>query len=373
MRILFSSVPAYGHLLPLLPLAAAARRAGHEVALLTHPGMRTAAPDLDLLPAGPDMPTTLADVTRRAGVDALRDMAGGAVEFFIESRLSLGADEALAAAARFRPDFVVADMVDFLGQLVAAVHGVPFAVHGSTLPLAGPLAEAFEQALDPRFRAYGVTRTQPVAYVDPWPGSLLRPADRYPVTRIPVRTQPHGDEGGPSAAPRFPGHEGRPVVLVTLGTVVEDPSAVELIVASLTELDVDILVAPYSGYGLEQRNLPDPRVRSAAFVPMRDLLAVSDLVVSTAGAGTVLAALSRGLPMVLLPMGLDKPVNAERAAQAGAALVVADPRHVGPAVAKVLADPSYRDASAVVAAEIAGTNTPDAVLAMLLARSAPAD
>ena len=31
MRILFSSWPAYGHLLPMLPLARAAVRAGHDV------------------------------------------------------------------------------------------------------------------------------------------------------------------------------------------------------------------------------------------------------------------------------------------------------------------------------------------------------
>jgi len=37
MRILFSSTPAFGHVLPMLPLARAARRAGHETALLTHP------------------------------------------------------------------------------------------------------------------------------------------------------------------------------------------------------------------------------------------------------------------------------------------------------------------------------------------------
>jgi UDP:flavonoid glycosyltransferase YjiC (YdhE family) len=44
------------------------------------------------------------------------------------------------------------------------------------------------------------------------------------------------------------------------------------------------------------------------------------VVVSAARAGTVLAALSVGMPMVPLPKGLDKPVNAERAAAAGGAL-----------------------------------------------------
>jgi UDP:flavonoid glycosyltransferase YjiC (YdhE family) len=35
MRILFSTTPALGHLLPLLPLARAARGHGHDVAVLT--------------------------------------------------------------------------------------------------------------------------------------------------------------------------------------------------------------------------------------------------------------------------------------------------------------------------------------------------
>ncbi|GLY02311.1 glycosyltransferase [Actinoplanes sp. NBRC 101535] len=367
MRILFSSVPAHGHLLPLLPLARAAARAGHQVALLTHPGMHSAAPDLDLLPAGPDMATTLADVTHRTTLDALQDMARGATEFFVASRLNLGAEQALAAAEQFRPDLVVADMVDFLGRLVAAARGIPFAVHGSALPLAAPLATAFEQAINDHFPGYGVKPTPPVAYLDPWPDSLLRPTDRFPVTRIPIRPEPHSVPGDSWHPPAFRGRGERPVVLVTMGTVVEDRDAVEFVVSSLTPLDVDILVAPYSGYGLEERDLPDPQVHSAGFVPMKDLLAVSDLVVTTAGAGTVLSTLSAGLPMVLLPMGLDKPVNAERVAARGAGLVVSRPGAAGAAVEQILAG-SAPAAAAAVAAEIAGMDSPDVVLTTLLRR-----
>ena len=54
----------------------------------------------------------------------------------------------------------------------------------------------------------------------------------------------------------------------------------------------------------------------------------SDLMVSTAGDGTLLATLSAGLPSVLLPMGMDKPVNADRAAATGAEHVVAGPGEV---------------------------------------------
>ncbi|MFE3496439.1 nucleotide disphospho-sugar-binding domain-containing protein [Streptomyces sp. NPDC059169] len=60
-------------------------------------------------------------------------------------------------------------------------------------------------------------------------------------------------------------------------------------------------------------------MRLADFVSMSQLLDGADVVVSSAGAGSALSALSAAHPMVLLPMGLDTPVNAARVAEAGAA------------------------------------------------------
>ena len=38
-RVLFTSCPAYGHVLPMLPLVRAAERAGHDVRVATGPDM----------------------------------------------------------------------------------------------------------------------------------------------------------------------------------------------------------------------------------------------------------------------------------------------------------------------------------------------
>jgi UDP:flavonoid glycosyltransferase YjiC (YdhE family) len=100
---------------------------------------------------------------------------------------------------------------------------------------------------------------------------------------------------------------------------------------------------------------------------MRDLLHVTDLVVSAAGAGTVLATLSAGLPMVLLPLGLDKPVNAERAASVGAAEVVDDPAEIAGAIQKVLEGDTYRAAAQTMATEISAMPSPRQVLETLIA------
>lgn len=62
MKILFSAVRVFGHVLPLLPLAKAARDAGHHVALMTHPSMAylgqfvAAALDVPLAAHGATLP-----------------------------------------------------------------------------------------------------------------------------------------------------------------------------------------------------------------------------------------------------------------------------------------------------------------------------
>ncbi|WP_249998644.1 TIGR03086 family metal-binding protein [Actinoplanes sp. M2I2] len=353
MRILFSSVPAYGHLLALLPLARAAVRAGHEVALLTHPSMGAAAPSLTLLAAGPSQAETL-DGTAAEVLDP--------IEFFVERRIRPGAADAVTAARRFGPDLVVADHVDYLGQYAAAVLGVPWAAHGSTLPLVEPLAAVFAERAGASFRELGVEPARPVAYLDPWPDSLLRSTDSYPADRIPVRPEPHTGDGPAWLPPRFDAD--RPLVLVSLGTVVDDPALLRTVVAQIAAYDVNVLVAPQAAGDLDS-----DRVRTAGFVPMRDLLAVSDLVVSAGGAGTVLSTLGAGLPSVLLPLGLDKPVNAERAAATGAAYVVSGPDQIGPAVDKLLRDDAARAAAQTVAAGIAAMPSPADALESLLRRA----
>lgn len=58
---------------------------------------------------------------------------------------------------------------------------------------------------------------------------------------------------------------------------------------------------------------------------LTELLRGVEVVVKSGGASTVLATLSRGIPMVVLPQGADQFINAERAASTGSAAVVHDP------------------------------------------------
>jgi UDP:flavonoid glycosyltransferase YjiC (YdhE family) len=72
------------------------------------------------------------------------------------------------------------------------------------------------------------------------------------------------------------------------------------------------------------------------------------LVITHAGHGTVMSALSHGIPMVCLPMVNDEPLVAERVASLGAGVSVspsADEESIRAAILKVLHEPSYQSAA----------------------------
>ena len=75
MRIAFAANPALGHVLPLLPLALAARDAGHDVAVIGGASVAGAVSRVGLrhVVAGPpDLPSVFASVPERAGLTGRR-------------------------------------------------------------------------------------------------------------------------------------------------------------------------------------------------------------------------------------------------------------------------------------------------------------
>lgn len=145
---------------------------------------------------------------------------------------------------------------------------------------------------------------------------------------------------------------------MTLGTVLLDGGLLDALVDAVAAdegVEVLALVPPGVTHPLAD---PRPNVRFLGFTPMAHLLTDVAVVVAAGGAGTVLAAMSHGIPMVLLPKGAEKPQNAQRVSAAGAGITITDPAHAGDAVRTLLIDPSYRASAERIAGQISGT--PDA-------------
>jgi MGT family glycosyltransferase len=141
----------------------------------------------------------------------------------------------------------------------------------------------------------------------------------------------------------------RPLVYVTEGTMhAKEPLLLRAAIEALAALPVNVIAT--TGSRRDPASLgvaPMPaNVRVERFVPHTDLLPRVDAVVTTGGTGTVLATLSHGVPLVIVPTAWDQPENAWRVAESGAGIRIAaarcTPGRIRTAVQQVLQEPSYR-------------------------------
>jgi MGT family glycosyltransferase len=153
----------------------------------------------------------------------------------------------------------------------------------------------------------------------------------------------------------------RPVVYVTEGTLhSKPPILLRAALQGLASIPVQVIATTGKHRDPETLGLGHipPNARVERFVPHSDLLPRTDVVVTTGGTGTVLATLSAGLPLVVMPTAWDQPENAWRVAEAGAGIRLAPrqctPERIRLAVHRLLSDVSFRQNARRLATEFAG-------------------
>lgn len=384
MRILFTFTGGIGHFVPTVPFAQVLRERGHEVRYACQEGMVTAVTSQGwgAVPSGgntlldPRARRRLAAVDRQAEELAVRRSFAGQLARERTVRL-------LEIAREWQPDLIVRDEVDFAGAVAAEVLGLP---HAAVVVIAAggflrpevvdePLAALrAEHGLDPTEDGMAVLHRY--LTVVPVPPSFRDPNDPLPRTahyvRPAVLDQIEG--GGPARRSSVPDSAGSRVC-VTLGTIFNQESGdlFERILTGLAALPLEVVATVGQQIDPTELGRMPPNVHIEQFVPVAETLARCDGVVSHGGSGTVIAALAFGLPQVVLPLGADQPLNADRcvALGVGVALDAVDSTSmaIGEATVLVLTDEAYLTRAGQLHAEIA--SLPDAQhIAALLERLA---
>jgi UDP:flavonoid glycosyltransferase YjiC (YdhE family) len=136
------------------------------------------------------------------------------------------------------------------------------------------------------------------------------------------------------------------VILITQGTVANaDPVLIGPVIEALAH--EDFLLVYTSGGG--RARLPDPlpgNLRVADFLPYEALLPRVSLLITNGGYGTVTAALSYGIPIIVAGDTEEKPEIARRVAWSGAGIDLRtgspSARAIRDAVRRIEADGRYR-------------------------------
>ncbi|MFI5495149.1 nucleotide disphospho-sugar-binding domain-containing protein [Actinoplanes sp. NPDC051859] len=350
MRVLFVAAPLQGHLLPMIPLAAACRDAGHDV-VLTSGGFPPDVLGLRTADIGGrfSLPRSAIRVAlRRPGLARaeMRGTAGTGMvgELFGRANLAL-VEPLLALAERERPDLIVYESLSEAGALVAGRLGVATVLQENTLWPATDL-----------FRA--VTTSSALAREPiPDPGLTIAVTPRSlraaPPGALAMRPVPYS--GGGQVPDWLLSVGDRPRVLVSRSTLdgPNDGDPGPAVLAAAADVDAEfVLVRP-----AKARQLP-PNVRTVGRVPLNEVLPYAAAFVHHSGAGSVLGGLSVGVPQLTTPGAGDRRHNAELLARRGAGLSVEAKAIRAADLHRLLTDDSLRVAAREVAAEIAAMPAP---------------
>lgn len=407
MRILFTTRGSAGHLLPLTPFAHACRRAGHEVLVAAQAQRRdnverTGLPYAPLPDPPPEEWMALMGDFGQLGIDESNARMIG--DFFAGIDLRAALDTLRAIAHDWRPAVIVRETFEFTGALVAELYDIPLARVGlgveSTeelaIELAAPMVDRARAALglpaDPageRLRSSPYLTMVPAELEHPVPPSSV-PALRF--AQPPAPAPAPADSRG-TAAPLpdwWPGNDD-PLVYLTFGSVAAAahlpyfPALYRAAIDALAPLPVRVLLTIGDDRDHAELGPLPPNVHVERWVAHDTVVAHAAVVVGHGGYGTTLGTLRDGVPLVVLPLfSVDQWANAAAVAAAGAGIAldaeratrnvfglpsVATVGGLGPAVRRVIRDPSFRDRAVAVADAMAALPAVDAAVDTLAAIS----
>lgn len=381
MRVMFTSVGAWGHIHPMVPLAQAFLARGDAIVWAT-------SSDACVRLEGDGIPATPAGLTEAEFTPHERDIVARYAhlppeerrlhvfgKIFGELSASASIDAIEAAAGSFAPDLIVSEQGEFCGPLIAARRGIPHACHayGPRLPPA-PLRHV-ETEVASLWRSRGLA-PQPLGgcydhlYLDIYPPSLADDRTDLPCPVQSVRPAGFATAGEELPELVFAGVD--PLVYLTLGTVFNSRRVLARAIEAVRDLPVRLVVTvgPHGdpdGFGAQPAH-----VHVSRYISQNDLMPHCAAVISHAGSGTFLAAIAHGIPQVCLPQGADQFLNASSGAAAGAAIAL-DPDDatvdaIRDAALRVLSEARFREAAGEVAADIERMPSADEVAGILVQR-----
>lgn len=380
MRVLLSSHGLVGHIHPLVPLATALRTQGHDVCWATGPDgcERVQRAGIQALSAGLSQAELWAQFGRRhpeineLPLQERPDLMFG--KLFGEISAPAALADLLPVVRSWQPDLVVNEAAEFAAPIAAAAIGVPHVTHAFGGLVSEVRMRRAGEEVAPLWRAEGL-EPRPYGglydhlYVDIYPPSLQPPGGDHLGVRQLLRPVPFAgaadDDGGSDITDRV----GRPLVYLTFGTVFNDGDTFKVALAGIRDSGVGLVVTVGPNGDPAAFGPQPPHVVVERYIPQTLLLPTCDVVASHAGSGTVLAALSLGIPQLCLPQAADQFLNAAAVARSGAGLAIlpgnVDAAGVGEAIRRLLDDGAFHVQARRLADEIAAMPSPEEVVAVL--------
>jgi UDP:flavonoid glycosyltransferase YjiC (YdhE family) len=370
MRVLVTSFPGVGHFHPVAPLALALTAAGNDVLVATGSDLIgwVRRCGLPAAPAG----LTQQEAVRRAKAAVPAGDAFGPLMFAQISPAPMLAD-LRSLTRRWLPHLIVHEEGEYAAPLLAALLDLPCVTHSWAAP-ARPVEDR-QVAMDAvaglwKELAGRAARVIGDLYLDACPPSLQSGAVRSIPAVMTVRPEPFDGPG--MSLPSRLHHLPRPAAYVTFGTVPEFARPDRLAAAAAaTAREVATVLVTSGPNAPADIAATQANVHVEAYLPQREVLARSDVVISHGGAGSTVGALSAGLPQLVLPQGApSQERSGQRLAATGASLTISSENQEEGSIRKhvrqLLQEPSFAQTARRIANELEALPAPSHVARTVL-------
>jgi MGT family glycosyltransferase len=339
MRVLLMTSTEKGHLNPMVGVAQHLLRLGHRVGWLTFPEpadqlrrLGVEVLSLDGHPAPPPH-VTGGEALARLVLDpvALRQW----IRRLLIEAVPAQVDPTRAAMRSFRPDVAALDGMLYQGAIAAHLEGIPWAGVSTALTLLEPPDLDFALIRDVRslaaerealFAGYGLRPSfRTCECLSPTLNLIFTTEDFVggdasvpPATHLVGPSVPLGERGDEPPFPWDRVHAAQPLVYASFGSQISwQPKLFSLIADAAASLEVQVVMNAGDLADSDFAATLPGDVVVVRYAPQLALLQRAAVLVSHGGANSVMEALTYGVPLLLLPICNDQPVQAYFLGKAG--------------------------------------------------------
>lgn len=342
MKVLFSTQPGLGHLHPLIPIAQALQKAGHEVAFACGQSFsqRVASFGFDVFAAGMDWLESEAEKSfpeLADGTVAQQDASWFINNVFTDVTALAMIPDLLALCQQWQPHILVRNDYEFASCIVAEKLGLPYATISvetffSTMTwerLAGEqlayLRSAYGLAPYPAadmLHRYLYLSFMPPGFELPAFATLSSARSLRPVLHDHI-----ADEQLPAWIADLPE---QPTIYATLGTVFNRETAVfKTLMSAVRDEPVNLIITVGGSQDPAALGSTPKNVYVERYIPQSLLLPHCDLAITHGGYQTMVSVLSHGLPTLTVPVAATDPIRALRCVELNIGLAARLP-HIEP-------------------------------------------
>ena len=363
MRIMWFCIPAHGHTNPTLEVVRELVRRGHEVRYYSFEEFREKIEATGAVYVSCDgfLPPLDRESERRMRQVSTTEMSVRSFE------ITAHMDGMLAGEiAEFKPALIVSDSACFWGKLTALKYQLPMVCSTTTFAFNQASAKYMKSSVKeladivlgmPRVgRAMAALR--PLGYEVKSPLDIVQNKnDTDTIVYTSARFQPcpesfdkaHYRFVGPSVRPVQPKEKtGRPLVYVSLGTVINDhPDFYRHCIEAVRGQAIDLLISCGRAFDPAQLGTLPENVTVEEYVDQMETLSRTSLFITHCGMNSATEGLYMGVPELLFPLTGEQRAVARRVSELGAGLplekkTAASPERLRAAILSALGDEGLR-------------------------------